>query len=139
MSGGIIPSLSTSPTFEEMSEWGRKISDYFDETMLPGEGGGGISKSNMQRGGIDMGYASSAVNEVAGNIDGEYRTLVSGGAGVVNTVPHTLGRIPVGYVPVRTIGGAGVPYQDSTTVHTVSNLYVKTDAAAGVVMTLLVF
>jgi hypothetical protein len=136
---GIIPSLSTSATPDEVREWAMKIADYFDETMLPGEGGGGISKSNMQRGGIDLGYASSAVNEVAGNLDGQYRTLVSGGVGVVNAVPHSLGRVPVGYIPVRTIGGAGVPYQDSTTVHTASNLYVKTDAAAGVVMTLLVF
>ena len=139
MSGGIIPSLSTSPSFDEVGEWARKISDYFDETMLPGEGGGGISKSNIARGGVDLGYASSTPNEVAGNIDGEYRTLVSGGAGVLNTVSHSLGRIPVGYISVRTIGGPGVPYQDSTTVHTASNLYVKTDAAAGVVMTLLVF
>jgi len=64
------------------------------------------------------------------NIDGQFIIFTSAGAGVETTIPHSLGRIPSGYIIVlQNKGGAGLWHETTDTPWTTSNLYLKSDAA----------
>jgi hypothetical protein len=76
-------------------------------------------------------------NDKAGNLSGVYCVFTSNGAAnTEDAVPHTLGRIPLGYIVVHQ-DKAAVVY-DSGTAFTDTKLYLKSSAAS-VAWTLLVF
>ncbi|MCK9599871.1 MAG: hypothetical protein M0R06_12580 [Sphaerochaeta sp.] len=133
----MIPSVSTEAKLPELIDWAIQISSKLDELLLPGEGGGGLSKYNFERGGIDLGYGSSSPDAKAGNLDGVYVTFQTSSANAINTVTHNLGRTPKGYWKVKATT-SGDMYQDSTTVHDSTYLYVKCSGSTNTV-TLFVF
>lgn len=76
-------------------------------------------------------------NDKAGNLSAVYCVFTSNGtANTEDTVAHTLGRIPTGYIVVDQ-DKAAIVY-DSATAHTTSTLYLKTNVAT-VAWKLLVF
>ncbi len=76
-------------------------------------------------------------NDKAGNLSAVYCVFTSNGtANTQDTVPHTLGRIPLGYIVVEQ-DKAGTVYDGGTTF-TDTNLYLKTTVAS-VAWKLLVF
>lgn len=76
-------------------------------------------------------------DDKAGNLNGVYVVFTSNGvANTEDTVAHNLGRIPVGYIPVRQDKSA-ILY-DGTTTFTATNLYLKSSAAT-VAWTVLIF
>jgi len=80
---------------------------------------------------------SIANNDKAGNLNAVYVVFTSNGtANTEDTVAHPLGRVPLGYIPVRWDKSA-VLY-DGTTAWTTTNFYLKSSAAT-VAWTLLVF
>lgn len=73
----------------------------------------------------------------AGQLNAVYVVYTSNGtADTEDTVPHSLGRVPVGYIVVKQ-DIASIVY-DSTTSHTSTNLYLK-NTGTSVTLTLLVF
>ena len=74
----------------------------------------------------------------AGNLSGTYVVYTSNGAAnTEDAVPHSLGRVPVGYFAVRQDKASGEPY-DSGTTFTNTTIYLKSPVAS-VAWTLLVF
>ena len=67
-------------------------------------------------------------NDKTGNVNGKYVVFTSNGvANTEDAVAHKLGRVPVGYIPVKTNKSA-VLY-DSTTAFTTTTIYWKSSAA----------
>jgi len=77
--------------------------------------------------------------EKSENLDAQFIIFTSLGAGVQNTIPHSLGRIPVGYIVVKqNMAGASLYHEDTDTKWTTSNIYLKSDSNA-TTYTILIF
>lgn len=77
--------------------------------------------------------------EKSENLDGQFIVFTSLGAGVETTIPHTLGRVPVGYIVVnQNTAGASLYHENADTTWTTSNIYLKSDAAT-TTYTILIF
>lgn len=73
----------------------------------------------------------------SGNIDGQYVDVVARAANAEFPVPHGLGRVPVGYIVVRT-NGASVLYDNGGGNWTDTTMYLRcTDA--GTTIRILIF
>jgi len=86
---------------------------------------------DVMDGRIDLVTGTKAAPE-EGNIYGQIKTYTTNGiADTADTVSHTLGRVPIGFL-ILNRDKAGVVY-DSGTAWTTANLYLKCSAASSLV------
>lgn len=76
--------------------------------------------------------------EKSENLDGQFIVFTSLGADVETTIPHTLGRIPVGYIIVSQDRASSLYHASTDTSWTTSNIYLKSSAATAT-YTILIF
>lgn len=63
--------------------------------------------------------------EKSENLDGQFIVLTSNGADVETTIPHTLGRVPVGYIVVSQNKASSLYHASTDTAWTNENIYLK--------------
>ena len=126
MPARILPMLVGGESLEEVIARFNELSQIATELLIVGERGG-LDKANVQVRGLSH-----------RNIDWVITPYTSNAvANTEDTVTHTLGRIPTGYIVVDR-NKAGVIYSSQKSLWTTSTMRLKSDVASTAV-TLLVF